>query len=1043
MRLPDFRNISFKLPAIILAMVAVSVGLASGIAYFQQRGALFEAAESRLANLAKGRAGQAETLFATIEQDLTAAAKREATVRALNGFSRAWSMMSWTAKETGPRDLLQRLYIDESPYPVGERSRLDDAGDGSPWTVAHAKIHPEFRAIQELYGYYDIFLIDPNGNVVYTVFKERDFATNLVDGEWKDTGLGKVFREAMTKPAGEISFQDYAPYGPSNGDLASFVAMPVFSDQGDRLGVIAYQIPTNLISRIVNNPDGLGETGEVYLVGADGIARTASRFDEAQSAAPRHISNPAVELALQGKTGFAELDTGASGTVLAEYRPLPVYGSQWALVAQQDEDEILASIAHLKKLLWLTAIGVIAGFSILGAVFAQSLTRPLWRAVSAMRTIARGKYEETVPDTGRKDEIGVIARTLEEIRQKLLHGQAEEYQNRFRGVAFESSSACIMMADAEMNITALNPALMQIFDKYRDDFLRDYPDFDAQKIVGTPMDFFHPEAMRGQIRELLSDPENLPYTANISIGEARFSLLISMVTEADGTPMGYVVEWKDVTRDYLNTAILAAIDSSQVKAEFTKDGMFLSANERFCEMMGKESSAFEGMHGEDIFAFDQRMAAERGPVFERLQRGESIIGQFRLPGGKRGDAIVDGSFSPVMDASGNLLRILMLGNDVTEDRQAIEAADARREVMRAAQQKVVDGLRRGLAALAEGDLTVRLDEEFAPDYEQLRLDFNKTCDRLLDAMRAVVENADLIRGEAGEIANAADDLSSRTERQAATLEETASALDQLTSSVRSAAEGATHASELVQTARENAEASGKVVREAVAAMSEIEQSSRKISKITSVIDDIAFQTNLLALNAGVEAARAGEAGRGFAVVASEVRALAQRSSEAAREINELISASGTQVKRGVDLVDQTGTALDSIVGSVSEIDQKVSEIAVSSREQSSGLAEINEAVNQLDQVTQQNAAMFEQTTAASHALTREAENLTETTARFQIDGQGVGAGAAASSNVVDLAQPAAQQAPQATATASPAADGNTALASQSEAEEIEDDWDDF
>lgn len=365
-------------------------------------------------------------------------------------------------------------------------------------------------------------------------------------------------------------------------------------------------------------------------------------------------------------------------------------------------------------------------------------------------------------------------------------------------------------------------------------------------------------------------------------------------------------------------------------------------------------------------------------------QGESVQGRFKLLDQEGHTSILDGTFSPVTDASGRPFRIILLGTDITESQATIIAAEAERERMQAEQDRVVEGLRVGLKKLASGDLTSRIDDKFAPEYETLRFDFNEAIENLLTAMRSVVENADMIRGEASEISNAADDLSRRTEKQAATLEETATALDQLTSSVRSAAEGANQASDMVETAKANAEASGVVVQEAVEAMSQIESSSNQISKITSVIDDIAFQTNLLALNAGVEAARAGEAGRGFAVVASEVRALAQRSSEAAREINDLISKSGTLVKRGVGLVGETGEALRGIVSSVSEISHNVSEIAVSSREQSSGLAEINVAVNQLDQVTQQNAAMFEQTTAASHSLTREAENLIVTTSRFSI-----------------------------------------------------------
>lgn len=233
------------------------------------------------------------------------------------------------------------------------------------------------------------------------------------------------------------------------------------------------------------------------------------------------------------------------------------------------------------------------------------------------------------------------------------------------------------------------------------------------------------------------------------------------------------------------------------------------------------------------------------------------------------------------------------------------------------------------------------------------------------------------------ISQSAEDLSQRTESQAATLEETAAALDELSASVTSAAEGARNVEQTVGDARDEAQASGQVVQSAVCAMTEIEQSSTHISQIIGVIDDIAFQTNLLALNAGVEAARAGEAGRGFAVVASEVRALAQRSSEAAMEIKNLISSSGTQVAKGVELVDKAGAALQNIMERVNHISLLVSDIARGAEEQSIGLQEINSGVIQLDQVTQQNAAMVQEATAASQLLTDDASMLTNLVSRFQ------------------------------------------------------------
>ncbi|CAN0598504.1 unnamed protein product, partial [Ectocarpus sp. 12 AP-2014] len=257
--------------------------------------------------------------------------------------------------------------------------------------------------------------------------------------------------------------------------------------------------------------------------------------------------------------------------------------------------------------------------------------------------------------------------------------------------------------------------------------------------------------------------------------------------------------------------------------------------------------------------------------------------------------------------------------------------------------------------------------------------------KLREAIGSVMQNSMTIRGETDEISSSADSLSKRTETQAATLEETAAAIEQLTSSVRSAAEGANQASEMSANAKANAENGGAVAQKAIQAMDEIRNSSFEVSKIIKVIEDIAFQTNLLALNAGVEAARAGEAGRGFAVVATEVRALAQRSSEAAREISTLITNSSTQVEHGVSLVGETGDALSSIQISVSDISARISDFAASAREQAIGIEEINTAAGDLDTVTQQNVAMFEETTAACQALKQEAELLATTVARFAVD----------------------------------------------------------
>jgi methyl-accepting chemotaxis protein len=370
-------------------------------------------------------------------------------------------------------------------------------------------------------------------------------------------------------------------------------------------------------------------------------------------------------------------------------------------------------------------------------------------------------------------------------------------------------------------------------------------------------------------------------------------------------------------------------------------------------------------------------------IMGRIAAGDANVS---IPGIARGDEV------------GAIARAVQVFKDDAVKRQKLETAatqfqsqldaklkemEAAFEASRASSKALISEMGAALAELAKGDLTVRAAKVGAAEHQVLIADLNAAVVAIQDTMQAIGANAHAVRAGAEEITQASDDLARRTEQQAASLEETAAALDEITATVRKSAEGANEARKVVAEAKTDAARSSEVVKETVAAMSGIETSSKQIGNIIGVIDEIAFQTNLLALNAGVEAARAGDAGRGFAVVATEVRALAQRSAEAAKEIKTLISASSAQVASGVTLVGETGKSLARTLDQVEQLNRLITEIAASAQEQATGLHQVNTAVNQMDKVTQQNAAMVEQSTAASHSLAGEAAELARLVAQFQ------------------------------------------------------------
>lgn len=726
-------RISLRLPALIVGTLIMTIVIASETYYAQFQKEAEVAAALKSQSVTDQVSNGLESWLLTLENQLTTLAEDPNTTHTLTRFSD-----SVQAGSSVDLHDIRSVYVDQNDFPAGNKNQLRDAEDGSLYSSVHFQEHQFFDGLVKRNGYYDLFLINRAGDVVYSVFKESDFGTNLKNGVFSGTGLGEVFRSAITMEEGQTAFADFSPYAPSNDDPAAFVARPLVDEKGETIGVVAIQMPLDGMANVIAGLSGLNVADEVYLLSHDGSARTPSRHEGRLEVLESLESSFGRTLAMANEQGYYPYENGISNqTAMISVSDISVFDKNWAVVVELDAATQFKSLERLRHTMFVfVGVGLICSM-ILGWLMARSITRPLAAFSDAMRGVSDAHYEAKIPNTHRLDELGVVSGILDDFRVRLKQ---------------------------------------------------------------------------------TSDETRL------------------------------------------------------------------------------------------------------------------------------------------------------------------------REIANQEQERVVSEISAGLRRLSAGDLTHTLQEPFTQDYEQLRLDYNASVDTLSGLILSISDNAAEINSRAEEISSSSDDLSRRTENQAATLEQTAAALDELTSSVKSAAEGAAEVERVVTEARSEAEQSGKVVSDAVYAMSQIKKSSDEIAQIINVIDDIAFQTNLLALNAGVEAARAGDAGRGFAVVASEVRALAQRSSDAAKQIKTLIGSSTEQVETGVGLVGRAGNALTSIVDRVGQIAHLVSGIAVGSREQSAGLGEINVGVSQLDQVTQQNAAMVQDATAAAMTLKSEAAGLSQLVSRFQFSG---------------------------------------------------------
>jgi methyl-accepting chemotaxis protein len=531
--------------------VALGLGLEG---YLTARGTLISAEEDRLADSAKRQAQILADYLGGIGEDLGFLAASSIGGTVFMRFEAAWQ-----GADAAARAAIRAAYVEASPHPAGARQKLDRAPDASPYSALHADWHPTLRAFQEGGGYYDLFLIDAGGEVVYTVFKETDFATNLLSGPWAASGLGEVFRAARAKgPGGGPAFADFAAYAPSNGAPAAFMAKGLWDASGRFLGAIAVQLPIDRLSRVAAHEADAAARKTTFVVSGDGLLRSDLAATAANDVLRTRFEAPGLAPALAGETAVFRAPgvTGEMSRIAAA--PVAMEGSHWLAVAEIPEAVFLAHLDRLRDrmaLLTLAALVLAMGLALL---VARSLARPLSAVIAAIGKLAQREYV-AIPGTGRGDEIGTLARQL-----RAFH-MANSAAERLAG-AFQGTAAMMMVTNGAREITFVNPALVEALRKSAAFFRKRVPDFDPDRLVGRSIDDFHENF---EHQKTMLDKLTGPHAADIAFDGRSFRLAISPMFARDGYRLGYVAQWVEQTDERSVAEEIARMTEAIAQGDFS------------------------------------------------------------------------------------------------------------------------------------------------------------------------------------------------------------------------------------------------------------------------------------------------------------------------------------------------------------------------------------------------------------------------------------------------------------------------------------------
>ena len=865
----------------------------------------------------------------------------------------------------------QYAYISNNSHPLGEKYRqtLTDADDYSSYSMLHQALHPSLLGFLEQFGYYDIMIVDPeSGDVMYSVFKEIDFTTSLATGPFADTSLGEAFKKAMAINDGSTRtvLTDFRPYTPSYNVPASFISTPIYNE-GEVVGILIFQIPTDEISAIMSERAGMGETGESYLVGPDYLMRSDSFFNKEHHGVITSFKNPELgsaktdvaQKAFAGESGVSRTTNYQQIEVLSSYSLIKLGDFDWVIIAEQEVSEAFAVVERIISTTILVGILCAMLVTFVAMWMSKLISKPINLVARAIeKTAATGSFNHVV-NYKNNDEVGQMAASFDGLLRSLsiMFNETNEVLKEVGEGGYDASIKTHYYGDMALLCNGVNNAVAEIRTAQ----------LEQQKLGAAA------EQKAQEAEDLAKQAKEAADTANgikQALDVANTSVMMADVNNT--------IVYTNIALDKMMSAV--EVDLRRDLPQFNAQTLVGTNMDVFHKNPQHQKGLISGLKtsldtqievGGRVF----RLVAN--PIFREQERvGTTVEWEDRT-----NEVGIEREIDTVIAAAatGDFSNTLSLSD---KNGFFLSLSTGLNKLLTTTQMTISD-VNQVVESMSQGDLTQKITTHYDGLFGELKDNLNNTVDKLTGVVRHISESSQSVLTGATEIEAGMHDLSRRTEDQATALEESASSMNQMTESVTSNSSRATQADDMAKDATHKATQGGEIIAETVTAMQSINDASSSIANIISVVEEIAFQTNLLALNAAVEAARAGEQGRGFAVVAAEVRQLAQRSSASSKEIKVLIQDSVDKVAIGSNLVAQSGETLNEIVSAVSMVGETISEIARASQEQSTGIGQVNIAIGSMDDMTQQNSALVEEATAASSNMSTQSKSMADSASFFK------------------------------------------------------------